>query len=929
MNLLLPLIVAAPLLLGTALTAWAAGDERPSRRRLCAATAAAVAGSAFLMLLALAPTALSGTVLLWQAEWVPGIGLNLGFRLDALAWMFAALITGIGLLVILYAAYYLHDEDPVRRFYPALMLFMAAMLGIVLSDNLLLLVVFWELTSISSFLLIGYWGRLEESRQGARMALAVTGGGGLALLGGVVLLGQIAGTYELSAMLARADAILAHPWYPAALVLVLLGCFTKSAQVPFHFWLPQAMAAPTPVSAYLHSATMVKAGLFLLLRLDAVIGGSALFEGLVATAGLVTMVFAAAVAIFRHDLKGLLAYSTVSHLGLVTFLIGLASPLATVAAVFHILNHAAFKAALFMSAGIVDHETGTRDMRRLGGLFAAMPVVGTLVMLAGAAMAGLPPFNGFISKEMMLDEALRAPGSGLWGSLGGLVPVLATLGGLFSAAYSLRLVHDTFFGAPAKDLPHPHPHEPPWGMKAPVLLLVGVCILVGLLPMAVAGPLVGAVSAAVLALAGGAALYAAMMRGGWLHRAPAGPVQAKALFWWLSDRLFELAGRFTQRVESRSLQSYAAWMVGAVVVVAAWALTAPAGEAPATGLRPRQEASPLAVVVWLLLLAAAGATVLLQHRRVVAVVLAGAVGLVASLSFLSLSAPDLAMTQISVDVVSTVLLLMGLALLPPLARAESAPWRRWRDGALALAGGGGIAWLTWLVLTRDFGSISWYFLENAVPKGGGTNLVNVILVDFRGYDTWGEITVLGIAGVGVLALLDGLRARRPATDEAGRAWSFAQPPLMLRQVARLVLPLALVVSVFVFWRGHGLPGGGFIAGLVTAVALVLQYMAGGQGWAEGLLHAGGGTRYTRWIGSGLLIAGLCGAGALLLGRPFLTSAHGHPVLPVLGEAPLATAAIFDLGVYITVVGATMLMLAALAAATKEGPRRVAAAGGRA
>ncbi len=948
MNALLPLIVALPLLLGTALTAWAAGDESPARRRLTAAVAGAVAGASFALLMALAPQALAtddgGPLLLWQAEWVPGIGLNLGFRLDALAWMFAALITGIGLLVILYAAFYLHADDPVRRFYPALMLFMAAMLGIVLSDNLLLLVVFWELTSLSSFLLIGYWGRLEESRRGARMALAVTGGGGLALLGGVVLLGHIAGTYELSAMVAKASLIQAHALYPMALALVLLGCFTKSAQFPFHFWLPQAMAAPTPVSAYLHSATMVKAGLFLLLRLDEVIGGTPLFEGLVASAGLVTMVFAAGVALFKHDLKGLLTYSTVSHLGLVTFLIGLASPLATVAAVFHILNHAAFKAALFMSAGIVDHETGTRDMRRLGGLITAMPVVGTLVVVASAAMAGLPPFNGFISKEMMLHEALYAPNNGLWGDFGWLIPILATLGGLFSAAYSLRLVHDTFFGAPATGLPNPHPHEPPWGMKAPVLLLVGVCIAVGLLPMTIAGPLVLAVSTAVLgeapptfslalwhgfnipllmsaiAVAGGVALYAWAMRDRRLHRAPAGWVQAKALFWWLNDRLFEAAGRFTHAVESRSLQSYAAWMVGSVIVVAAWALVAPAGDAPVAGPRDTIPATPMAVVVWLLAVGAATAAVVLQHQRVVAVVLVGGVGLVASLTFLSLSAPDLALTQISVDAVSTVLLLMGLALLPQLARAESAPWRRWRDGVLAVAGGGGIAWITWLVLTRDFSSISWYFIENSVPKGGGTNMVNVILVDFRGYDTWGEITVLGIAGVGVLALLDGLRAHRPQGDDAGRPWSFAAPPLMLRQVARLILPLALVVTAYIFWRGHGLPGGGFIAGLVTAVALVVQYMARGQGWAEGVLRAGGGSRYTRWIGSGLLIAALTGLGAFFLGRPYFTSAHANPVLPLLGEAPLATAAIFDLGVYITVVGATMLMLSALGAASKEPPR---------
>jgi multicomponent K+:H+ antiporter subunit A len=270
-----------------------------------------------------------------------------------------------------------------------------------------------------------------------------------------------------------------------------------------------------------------------------------------------------------------------------------------------------------------------------------------------------------------------------------------------------------------------------------------------------------------------------------------------------------------------------------------------------------------------------------------------------------------------VDVVSTVLLLMGLALLPQVSPRESSGARRGRDALLALAGGGGIAWLTWLMLTTDHDSISWFFLEQSVPAGGGTNVVNVILVDFRGYDTFGEITVLGIAGVGVLALLDGMRARRPEVDPAGRPWSFAREPLMLRVGARLVLPMALMVTAYIFWRGHGLPGGGFIAGLITGVALVLQYMATGQSRAEAVLHAGGGARYTRWIGLGLAIAGLTGVGAFFLGYPFLTSAHGHPAVPVLGELPLATAAIFDLGVYITVVGATMLMLSALGAASKE------------
>ncbi len=942
----LALVVLLPLVLGTTLCFWAGRVQTPARRRLSAAIAAAVALAALGLLLQHAPAVLAGEVLLTRAEWAPAIGLNANFRLDALALMFGGLITGIGVLVVLYAAFYLHHDDPAGKFFGTLMLFMAAMLGIVLSDNLLLLLVFWELTSISSFLLIGYWGRLEASRAGARMALAVTGGGGLVMLAGIVVLGQIAGTFDLSEMLGRGEEIRGHALYPLALLLILGGCFTKSAQLPFHFWLPEAMAAPTPVSAYLHSATMVKAGLFMMMRMYPVLGGTALFEGIVASVGLATMVFAAFVALFKHDLKGLLAYSTVSHLGLITFLIGLNSPLSMVAAVFHILNHASFKAALFMSAGIVDHETGTRDMRRLGGLMAVLPVMGTLMLVASAAMAGLPPFNGFISKEMMLHEAVYA---GMWGSASWLVPVLATAGGLFSAAYSLRLVHDTFFNGPPRALPNAHPHEPPWGMKAPVLLLVVICIAVGLAPMWIAGPLVAAVASTVLgapapafelalwhglnlplalsavAVIGGVLLYAGLQRGGRLHRWLPGPLQGKAVFTAAIDGLFGAAGRITRLLENGSLQRYAAWMVGAAVLVAAWPFWAATGDTPQTGARTLLPATPLAVAIWLALLVIGTALVLAQRQRFVATVLTGAVGLVASLTFVAFSAPDLAMTQLSVDVVSTALMLMGLALLPQVSPRESSALRRWRDGALAVAGGGGIAWLTWLALTRDHDAISWYFLEQSLPAGGGSNAVNVILVDFRGYDTFGEITVLGIAGIGVLALLDGLRTQRPAVDAQGRPWSFERQPLMLRVAARLVLPMALVVSAYIFWRGHNLPGGGFIAGLVTAVALVLQYMALGQQRADALLHGAGGRRFTRWIGSGLAIAGLTGLGAFAFGHPFLTSAFGHPTVPLLGELPLATAAIFDLGVYITVVGATMLMLSVLGAASKG----VAPVGGRA
>jgi multicomponent K+:H+ antiporter subunit A len=935
-------IILLPLILGTVLCAWVGRVDTPLRRRATAFVAAAVALGCFAMLLGQAGPVFDGQVVRASLPWVPSLGLNVNLRLDGLALLFALLISGMGVLIVLYAAFYLHGGpggDPAGKFFSTLMLFMTAMLGIALSDNILMLLVFWELTSISSFLLIGFWGHLKESRDGARMALAVTGGGGLVMLAGFVILGQIGGSFELSVLLTQGERIQADPRYPLALGLILVGCFTKSAQVPFHFWLPEAMAAPTPVSAYLHSATMVKAGLFLMMRLYPVLGGTALFESVVASVGLVTMVLAAFIAIFKHDLKGLLAYSTVSHLGLITFLIGLASPLSAVVAVFHVLNHASFKAALFMTAGIVDHETGTRDMRRLGGLMAVLPVMGWLALVASAAMAGLPPFNGFISKEMMLDEALRA-GQRMWGDAGWAVPVLATLGGLFSVAYSLRLVHDTFFNGPARDLPKSHVHEPPVGMKAPVMLLVGVCVAVGLAPMWLAGPLVQVAASAMLgqsapafhlalwhgvnlplamsalAVAGGALLYAGLQTRRRLHRYQPAGRGGKASFWALNDHLLRGAGLATHALENGSLQRYVAWMVVSVLVVGAWPFLT-AEMAPAAGERALVPANGVALIAWGLLIVTGAVLLRLHRERLLAVVLTGAVGLVASLAFLAFSAPDLALTQLSVDVVSTVLLLMGLALLPAHSPVESSPVRRWRDGAVALAAGGGVAWLTWLMLTRNHDSISWYFLQQSLPMGGGTNAVNVILVDFRGYDTFGEITVLGIAGVGVLALLSGLRARRSAADPEGRAWSYARPPLMLQRLARLVLPLALLVSVYIFWRGHNLPGGGFIAGLVTAVALVLQYMAMGQARVEVFMRAGGGQRYTRWIGTGLGIAWLTGVGAFVLGKPFLTSAHGHPHVPVLGELPLATAGLFDLGVYITVVGATLLMLSVLGAASKE------------
>ncbi|MEC8195281.1 MAG: proton-conducting transporter membrane subunit, partial [Pseudomonadota bacterium] len=397
-------------------------------RNACASFTAVPTVLALLLLATQAPAVMRGEVVSTTIQWLPQLGLSASFFLDGLGLLFAGMILGVGLLIILYARFYLSAKDPMGQFYTYLLLFQGAMLGIVLSDNILLLLIFWELTSLSSFLLIGYWKHLPEGRQGARMALTVTGAGGLAMIGGMLILGNIVGSYNLTDILAQGDVIKASEWYMPALILILIGAFTKSAQFPFHFWLPHAMAAPTPVSAYLHSATMVKAGVFLMARMWPVLAGTDPWFYIVATTGLITMVLGAVIALFKDDLKGLLAFSTVSHLGLLTMLLGFGTKAAVIAAVFHIINHLTFKAALFMTAGIVDHEAHTRDIKRLGGLAKLMPITAIIGTITALSMAGAIPLNGFISKEMMLEEAVHT----VWYNNPWIVPALATLGSCFS-----------------------------------------------------------------------------------------------------------------------------------------------------------------------------------------------------------------------------------------------------------------------------------------------------------------------------------------------------------------------------------------------------------------------------------------------------------------------------------------------------------------
>jgi len=890
-------------------------------RSLCASATMLPPAIGLFLLWRLSGDVFAGKVLVQSWPWLSQIGLNLSFRLDGLGFLFALLIQGIGLLVILYARYYLSKDDPMGRFFAYLLLFMSAMLGVVLSENLLLMMFFWELTSLSSFLLIGYWSHSTDARKGARMALAVTGGGGLALLAGVLLLGHVVGSYELSAVLAAGDLIRAHSLYPVILVLVLLGVFTKSAQFPFHFWLPHAMAAPTPVSAYLHSATMVKAGVFLLARMYPALSDTDLWFFIVSITGMITLLLGAVTALFKHDLKGLLAYSTISHLGLITLLFGLDSKLAAVAGVFHIINHATFKASLFMAAGIIDHETGTRDMRRINGLWRFMPHTATLAMVAASAMAGVPLLNGFLSKEMFFTETLHLT---QFGDVSWIIPLVATLAGLFSVAYSLRFIHDVFFNGKPFNLPKYPPHEPPRYMKVPVEILVALCLLVGLAPaFTVAGLLAVAASAtvggelpyyslaiwhglnlplimSVVALVGGVVVYARRRRlFDWYEGLP--EFDGKLVFEKAVQGVVRGAGQFTLLLENASLQRYLVWMLTAALVTSGfWLLRLPQ-------LRGELALSPVdgvTLVGALALIASSLATVYWHRHRLIALIMLSVVGLFVALTFARFSAPDLALTQLSVEVVTIVLLMLALFFLPRRTPAESSGLRRCRDIGLALLAGLLVAGLAIAVLTRPYETIASFFLAKSVSGGGGTNVVNVILVDFRGFDTMGEVTVLAIAGIAIYALIDGLRLQMPETDAQGRPWAVDSHPLMLVNLSQVILPLALMVSVYIFLRGHNLPGGGFIAGLITSVAIILQYVASGVQWTRARWRVD----YHHLAGIGVIIAGLTGLGSLTFGYPFLTSTYEYFAIPLVGKVELATALLFDLGVYLTVVGATLMIL---------------------
>ncbi|WP_095100602.1 monovalent cation/H+ antiporter subunit A [Pseudomonas sp. Irchel 3A5] len=903
------------------------------------------------------PQIVDGGVIREEYFWLPSLGLNFVLRMDGFAWMFSMLVLGIGTLVSLYARYYMSPDDPVPRFFAFFLAFMGAMLGLVISGNLIQIVFFWELTSLFSFLLIGYWHHRADARRGAYMALMVTGAGGLALLVGVMLLGHVVGSYDLDRVLASGEAIRAHGLYPVLLTLILIGALSKSAQFPFHFWLPHAMAAPTPVSAYLHSATMVKAGVFLLARFWPALSGSEQWFWIVSGAGACTLLIGAYAAIFQNDLKGLLAYSTISHLGLITLLLGLNSPLAAVAAVFHILNHATFKASLFMAAGIIDHESGTRDIRKLSGLVTLIPYTATLAMVASASMAGVPLLNGFLSKEMFFAETVFVSSSA-WVEMA--LPVIATIAGAFSVAYSLRFTVDVFFGPKATNLPHT-PHEPPRWMRAPVEFLVIACVIVGIFPSQSVAPLLAAAAQPVvggtlpeyslaiwhgwnapmimslIAMAGGVLLYL-LLRNSFKQNRFTGPplvqrMNGKRFFERSLVIMTRWARRFESRTSTRRLQPQLflvvlAALIGGFIPMYFSGLT--------WGDRPKIPGSGVFVTLWLIAIACAlGAAWQGKYHRLAAVIMVSVCGLMTCVTFVWFSAPDLALTQLVVEVVTSVLILLGLRWLPrrnenvapSVSSRVRARNRRVRDFILSALVGAGMALLSYAMLTRATpNTISSFYLSRAIPEGGGSNVVNVMLVDFRGFDTFGEITVLAAVALTVFALLRRFRPPKesiplPAQQRllapdvvtdlvnprsaSDTALGFMMVPAVL---VRLLLPIAVVISMYLFMRGHNQPGGGFVAGLVMSVAFILQYMVAGTQWVEAQMSL----RPLRWMGTGLLFAIGTGLGSMFLGYPFMTTHTAHLDLPLLGDIHVASALFFDVGVYAVVVGSTLLILTALA-----------------
>ncbi|MFW3170082.1 Na+/H+ antiporter subunit A [Geodermatophilus sp. CPCC 206100] len=880
-----------------------------------------------------------------SVSWIPALDLDVALRLDALALTFAALVTGVGALVFLYCARYFEpDDEGTGRFAGNLTAFAGSMLGLVLADDMLLLYVFWELTTVFSFLLIGGSGRRLAARRAASQALILTTAGGLAMLVGLIVIGQASGSFLLS-------EVVADPGSGGAMVagtaLVLAGAVTKSAMVPFHFWLPAAMEAPTPVSAYLHAAAMVKAGIYLVARLAPGFADVPGWRPVVLGLGLATMLVGGYRALRQNDLKLLLAFGTVSQLGFLLVLVGAGSRELAAAGLAMTVAHALFKSTLFLTVGVVDHSTGTRDLRKLSGLARRLPVLAGIGLLAGASMAGVPPMFGFVGKEAAftaLWEGGLPSRAAAAGELTGLV-----LGSILTAAYTLRFLWGAFARKPGvapTELAHP-----PGALFLTAPALLAVLGLVAGPASPVLAPLVDgyaetlpllapeyeelalwhglqpALALSAVTLLGGAALFALRTPLNRLQRRLAVGASADEGYWNVVQGLDRLSVLVTGTTQRGSLPAYLGTIL---VVVLALPGTILLTRAPWPG-EWRAWDTPVQAMVGVVVITAA-LLALRIRQRLSAVLVVGVTGYGSAVLFVLQGAPDLALTQFLVETLTLVVFVLVLRKLPKDITERHRPRERAVRGVIAVAVGAFMGVVGAVVLaTRTATPVSADYPEEAFEFGGGKNIVNVTLVDIRAWDTLGEISLLVVAATGVASLVF-LRGRTGGVDrfsddgtprprpQAGRAprnrWLAATATLdparrsvVLEVITRILFHTITVFSIYLLFSGHNEPGGGFAGGLVAGLALVLRYLAGGRyelgeaaPVAPGLL-----------LGAGLLFAGGTGVGGLLLGGEVLQTAILETDLPVFGHIKLVTSLFFDIGVYLIVVGLVLDVLRSLGA----------------
>jgi len=763
-----------PVLLIAGGSLFAALVRLPGRAKLVLAVPPTIA---FGWVVSMWPQVADGGHVLAAAGWFEQLGARLDLRFDAYGGLMAGLITGVGTLIMIYASGYMGDKPGTARLMSLLLIFMAAMLGLVLADNIILLFLFWELTSVTSYMLVGFFHEKEDSRKKALQALLVTGTGGLALLAGLVMLGMTVDAWSVTEILGKGDVIAASPLMPGIVVLILIGCFTKSAQFPFHFWLPNAMAAPTPVSAFLHSATMVKAGVFLLGRFSPAFEGSIWWHGPMVGFGMITLLLGAVLGLFPTDLKKILAYATLAVLGMLTMLIGFGSELAMKSMVVFLLGHALYKAALFMVAGGIDHGAHTRDVWKLGGLRKVMPFTMMAGALAAFSKAGFPPFLGFISKEYVYKTGT---------SLDAYAPIFTAamlIGNMLMLALALKVGWYPFWGKPGEAAADKHTHEGSWMMWAPPLLLAILGLLLGFMPGwtgdTLVLPAMGIVTASVpdtyLALwhgvtvplvlslvtfAGGVLLYRAResfwRRKPRLDKAP----KVENAYDRLLAGMVKFSKKQTRAIQGGALSRYMFVVVGATTLLLLWKFIWFEGwpEFKVAG-----DFAPIPVLACLWIMGGAVVSSIARQRMTVLLAM-GVVGLGVAMLFVNFGAPDLAITQLLVDGLTVVLLLLVVYRLPPIKK-EGNPLAIGLDAALSVVIGFLVAALTLSAMQSDLAEPAGHMLaQMSYPEAYGRNVVNVILVDFRALDTFGEIIVLAIAAIGVVALLTAKKRRSVDED---------------------------------------------------------------------------------------------------------------------------------------------------------------------